>query len=96
MPNYKHYCREWDLLEIDADSPEFEACLCDIDSDGKPPAFYPGDRVYCKPARMKATVIRQIKHYDGEESFWGNVELQYDDGVKGIANCWQCDRDNVV
>ena len=51
--------------------------------------FQPGDRVYVGPAKMEATVIRQIRHYDGPESFWGNLELLYDDGIKGKSHSWQ-------
>lgn len=29
--------------------------------------------------------------YDGNDSFLGNLELQYDDGAKGISNSWQCE-----
>ena len=92
MTNYRHYCKEWDFLEIDADDPEFEACICDIDSDGRGPAFRVGDRVYVHPLRQEATVIQQRKSYDESESFWGNVELQYDDGIKGISHSWQIER----
>ena len=92
MTNYRHYCKEWDFLEIDADDPEFEACICDIDSDGRGPAFRVGDRVYVHPLRQEATVIQQRKSYDESESFWGNVELQYDDGIKGISHAWQIER----
>ena len=53
------------------------------------PEFKEGDRVFVMPIKMEATVIRQIKHYDGSDEFYGNVELQYDDGVKGISHCWQ-------
>jgi len=61
-----------------------------IDSEGKGPAFLPGDRVYVGPVKMEATVIRQILHYDGPEyCFWGNLELLYDDGIKGESHCWQ-------
>ena len=56
------------------------------------PKFLAGDRVYVIPLKMEATVIRQIKHYDGDEEFWGNVELQYDDGVKGVSNSWQLEK----
>lgn len=59
------------------------------DSEGNGPKFVAGDRVYVGPAKMEATVIRQILHYDMNETFWGNVELQYDDGVKGTSNSWQ-------
>ena len=89
MPNYRHYCKEWDFLEIDADDPEYESCICHIDSDGRGPKYHAGDRVYVAPNDMEATVIKQMLHYDGNESFWGNVWLKYDDGVEGISNSWQ-------
>lgn len=57
-----------------------------------PAPFQPGDRVYVAPAKMEATVIRQIRHYDGPESWWGNLELMYDDGIKGTSHCWQVKR----
>lgn len=56
------------------------------------PPFKKGDRVYVHPAKMEATVIRQIKHYDQGDEFWGNLELEYDDGVKGTSHCWQVER----
>ena len=56
------------------------------------PKFKQGERVYVAPLKMEATVIRQIKHYDGPDEFWGNVELQYDDGVKGVSNSWQLEK----
>jgi hypothetical protein len=62
------------------------------DSEGKAPAFIEGDRVWVNPLRMEATVIQQILHWDYPESFWGNVELMYDDGVKGTSNCWQLEK----
>lgn len=89
MSNYRHFCPEWDFLEIDADSSEFEACICDIDSDGRGPEFHPGDRVLVRPNGLKATIVKQLLHYDYPESFWGNVELLYDDGAKGTSMCWQ-------
>jgi len=61
----------------------------DVDQDGKPAPFQPGDRVFVGPVKMHATVIRQQKCWDYPEFFWGNVELQYDDGVKGVSNSWQ-------
>ena len=92
MPNYRHYCKEWDFMEIDADSPEYEACLCDIDSDGRGPKFRYSDRVKVLPLDVEATVIRQELSYDGPESFWGNVTVKYDDGVTGVSNSWQLER----
>lgn len=62
------------------------------DSNGKPPEFYPGDRVLVGPVQMEAIVIRQVLHYDMNESFWGNLELMYDDGVKGTSHSWQVKR----
>ena len=64
----------------------------DKDSNGKGPEYKQGDRVYVNPLKMQATVIRQILHYDYPESFWGNLELLYDDGVTGTSNSWQCSR----
>lgn len=90
MPNYRHYCKEWDFLEIDEDSPEYASCVCEIDSDGRGPLYVRGDRVYVHPLKQEATVIKQILHYDYPESFWGNVKLQYDDGVTGISHSCQC------
>lgn len=92
MANYKHYCKDSSFLEIDQDSPEYESCTCHIDSDGTCPKFLPNDRVYVHPLKQEATVIKQILHYDYPESFWGNVQLQYDDGIKGTCNCWQVEK----
>ena len=64
----------------------------DIAQEQEPAPFQAGDRVYVVPAKMEATVIRQIRHYDGPESFWGDLELQYDDGVKGRSHCWQVEK----
>jgi hypothetical protein len=64
------------------------------DSKGNGPMWRPGDRVWIAPLKMEATVIQQHLSYDGDESFWGNVELQYDDGVKGVSNSWQIMRIN--
>ena len=89
MPNYRHFCKEWDFLDIDQDDPEFDACICKIDSDGRGPKFVSGDRVLVGPSGMEATVIKQELSYDGPESFWGNVQLLYDDGIKGVSNSWQ-------
>jgi hypothetical protein len=59
------------------------------DSSGKLPSWNPGDRVYVAPLKMYATVIKQNLSYDYPESFWGNVEVQYDDGITGTSHCWQ-------
>lgn len=64
------------------------------DSNGNGPMWKPGERVWVAPLKMEATVIKQYLSYDGEESFWGNVELKYDDGVKGVSNNWQIMRIN--
>ena len=89
MPRYKHFCKEWDFLEISEDDPEFECCICEIDSDGRGPQFRPGESVLVIPNQMEATVIRQTLHYDYPDSFWGDLELQYDDGIKGTSHSWQ-------
>ena len=65
------------------------------DSDGNGPMWKSGDRVWVAPLKMEATVIKQCLSYDGPDyCFWGNVELQYDDGVKGVSNNWQIMRVN--
>lgn len=92
MPNYRHYCKEWDFLEIDADSPEYESCICNIDSDGLGPKFNKNDRVYVHPLKQHATVIEQTLQYDYPDSFWGNVQVQYDDGITGISHSWQIEK----
>ena len=65
--------------------------LYEYEFDDEPP-FKTGDRVFVKPLNMEAVVIRQQKCYDGDEVFWGNVELHYDDGMKGISNSWQLEK----
>ena len=66
----------------------------EVDSKGNGPMWKPGERVWVAPLKMEATVIQQRLSYDGDESVWGNVELQYDDGVKGVSNNWQIMRVN--
>lgn len=92
MPNYRHYCPDWDFLEIDADDPEIDGCNCIIDSDGRGPKFYGGDRVFVGPANEEAMVIMQYLHYDGPDSFWGNVQVEYDDGEKRVCHSWQLEK----
>jgi hypothetical protein len=87
--NYKHQCPDWDFLTIDKDSPEFECCLCSIDSNGLGPRFLLGDKVLVLPNNLCATVVKQYLHYDGDESFWGNVLVKYEDNVLGTSNHWQ-------
>jgi hypothetical protein len=89
MTNYRHQCPDWDYLEIDYDSPEFDCCTCNIDSDGNGPEFHTGDRVYVLPNKREATVVTQMKYYDMNESFWGNLRLLYDDGSTGESHGWQ-------
>lgn len=90
--NYKHHCPYWDFKLIDDSSPEFDACTCSIDSDGQTAKFTPGTRVLVLPNQMEATVIKQWLNYDGSESFWGNVLVEYDDGIRGTCNNWQLER----
>jgi len=74
--------RRVDELEIRLDSEE-------RDSEGKTRRWFIGDRVLVGPNGMIATVIKQRLHFDGPTSFFGNVDLMYDDGVKGESNSWQ-------
>ena len=65
------------------------------DSDGNYQKFLRGERVFVKPLKIPATVIRQMASYDGPDYwFWGNVELRYDDGAHGISNSWQLEKYN--
>jgi hypothetical protein len=86
---YKHLCPDWDFLEIDDECEEFNACTCKIDSDGQTAKFTAGTKVRVGPNGMVATVVKQWLHYDGPESFWGNVLVEYDDGIRGTCNSWQ-------
>ena len=61
-------------------------------SNGKEATYKAGDRVWVAPNKEEATVIRQILHHDMNETFWGNLELQYDDGTKGTSHSWQCSK----
>ena len=60
-----------------------------VDDYGNGPMWKPGDKVWVSPLKLKAIVIKQLLSYDGEEKFWGNVELLYDNGIIGISNNWQ-------
>jgi hypothetical protein len=62
------------------------------DSKGRVPQWQPGQRVWIACLGMQATVIQQTLSWDYPESFWGNVQLQYDDGVQGTSNSWQLSR----
>lgn len=63
--------------------------MIELDSNGKLPAFHPGDRVLVLPLNMEATVIEQFRTYDYPEWFWGNVKVRYDDEIEGVSNSWQ-------
>ena len=88
MTYYKHYCPQAGCI-IDYDDDLYDMCQCEIDSNGDPPKFKLGDRVLVRPNNMQATVVIQRLHYDGSESFWGNVLVEYDDGIRGTSNSWQ-------
>ena len=60
-----------------------------VDSRGLRPMWKKGDRVYVTLQKKEATIIEQILHHEGTESFWGNVRILYDDGTEGTSNCWQ-------
>lgn len=88
MSYYKHYCQQAGC-EIDDEHELFEFCQCEIDSNGDPPKFLQGDRVLVLPNGLEATVVIQRLHYDGSETFWGNVLVEYDDRIRGNSNSWQ-------
>ena len=45
----------------------------DDDLDRSNPPFKPGQIVWVKPLKCKATVVRQTVAYDGPEVFWGKI-----------------------
>lgn len=65
------------------------------DSEGRYPEFFEGDIVYVIPLKVRAIVVQQILHYDGPETFWGNVEVEYTDGSRGMCHCWQLRKDTL-
>lgn len=65
-----------------------------LDVYGNLPQFVSGDKVFVPCVGLNATVIKQTLSYDGPEFFWGDVELVYDDGVKGVSNSWQIKKIN--
>lgn len=81
---YDDESREW--LDSQCDDPECAYCTNRPD---RAPEFKEGDRVYVAANKMEATVIKQQLSWDYPDCFWGNVELLYDDGVKGVSNSWQ-------
>lgn len=56
------------------------------------PEYKAGDRVFVCPTKMPATVINQVRHFDGPEQFWGNLNVTYDDGSTDVCHCWQAKR----
>lgn len=60
-----------------------------LDSDGRSATYLPGDRVIVLPVKLEATVVTQVLHHDCGETFWGNIEVVFDDGTKGTCNGWQ-------
>ena len=64
----------------------------ELDSNGNPAKFRPGDRVNVLPLKMEATVIEQYRSYDYPDWFWGNVRLKFDDGAEGTSNSWQLEK----
>jgi hypothetical protein len=68
----------------------------ELDSQGKPAPFQPGDRVVTMqvPRRgQKYTIIYQYLHYDGCERFWGNCLISDAHGQKVHCHCWQLERE---
>jgi hypothetical protein len=55
-----------------------------VDSNGNFRPFYNGERVFVEPLQEYATVITVFKIYEGEEWYWGNVELLYTDGGRNF------------
>jgi signal peptidase I len=53
-------------------------------------ALQKGDKVLVFPSKQKATVIHQYTWTEGEEFFYGNVRLKYEDGTVGETNSWKC------
>lgn len=81
---YETDTNEW--LESKCDDPECDYCSGRPD---KPPPFEAGDTVMVIPYNRKAIVVEQYLSYDYPDVFWGNVKVNYEDGVQGTCNNWQ-------
>lgn len=65
-------------------------CQYDVDSEGRSPNMPIETRVLVCPLQEYGTIKYQRLHYDGEESFFGNVIVKLDSGNYAALNCWQC------
>jgi hypothetical protein len=65
-----------------------------LDSDGNKASFKNGDRVYVRCVDSSGVVVRQRLQYDGEESFWGNVIVDFGDSTAEF-NSWQVEKDDT-
>ena len=81
---YETDTNEW--LESKCDDPECDYCSGRPDH---PPPFEAGDTVMVIPYNRKAIVVEQYLSYDYPDVFWGNVKVNYEDGVQGTCNNWQ-------
>ena len=81
---YETDTNEW--LESKCDDPECDYCS---GRPYKPPPFEAGDTVMVIPYNRKAIVVEQYLSYDYPDVFWGNVKVNYEDGVQGTCNNWQ-------
>lgn len=59
-----------------------------IDYEGNYPRFIKGDKVRFIGKEEVFTVEKQFLHYDGSDSFWGNVVLQDSNKELIKTHCW--------
>ncbi len=81
---YETDTNEW----LEAKCSDSECDYCSGRPDHSPP-FERGDLVMVIPYNRKATVVEQYLSYDYPDVFWGNVKVEYEDGVQGTCNNWQ-------
>lgn len=65
-----------------------------LDTNGDGPDFLNKDKVKILSTKIPifGEVIGQTLHYDGPETFWGNVQVQLDDGERRTFHCWQLEK----
>jgi len=68
--------------------------MSDLDSNGYPPQWKTGEKVWVSLRRLEVTVIQQTLSYIEDETFWGDVIIKYDNGITDVIKNWQITKIN--